>query len=129
MKLEDRFKLKDSGKRDKFKSGMVRDARIGKGRYDLFSPFALQRIAMIFEKGAIKYEDRNWEKGSPFSRTLDSAIRHIVEYMMGMKEEDHLAQAAWNLMAIMHLERTMPWLDDMPNYSCQEKSKKDPQEK
>jgi hypothetical protein len=113
---KDKFILKDSGKRDEFNTGMVRDARVGKGRFDLFSPFALQRIAMIFEKGAIKYEDRNWEKGSPFSRTLDSAIRHIMQYMMGMEDEDHLAQAAWNIMAIMHLQKTMPELDDMPHY-------------
>lgn len=114
--MKDKFDLKDNGKREEFKSGMVRDTRVGKGRFDLISPFALQRLAKIYEKGAIKYEDRNWEKGSPFSRTIDSAFRHIVQYMMGMKDEDHLAQAAWNLFAVMHLEQTMPWMDDMPNY-------------
>ena len=114
--MKDKFILKDSGKRDKFDSGMVRDARVGKGRFDLISPFALERIAMIYEKGAIKYEDRNWEKGSPFSRTVDSAYRHLIQYMMGMEDEDHLAQAAWNLIAIMHLEQTKPELDDMPHY-------------
>lgn len=121
--MKDKFILKDSGKRDEFKSGMVRDTRTGKGRFDLISPFALERIARIFEKGAIKYEDRNWEKGSSFSRTLDSAFRHVVQYMMGMKDEDHLAQAAWNLMAIMHLEQTMPHLDDMPHYLREKESK------
>ena len=114
--MKDKFILKDSGKREEFKSGMVRDTRVGKGRYDLMSPFALERVAKIFEKGATKYGDRNWEKGAPFSRTLDSAIRHIMQYMMGMKEEDHLAQAAWNICAIMHLEKTKPWMDDMPHY-------------
>ena len=114
--MQDKFVLKDSGEREKFDSGMVRDTRVGKGRYDLMSPFALERIARIYEKGSIKYDDRNWEKGSPFSRTLDSAFRHVVQYMMGMEDEDHLAQAAWNLFAIMHLEQTKPELDDMPHY-------------
>jgi len=114
--MKDKFTLKDSGEREEFKSGMVRDTRVGKGRFDLISPLALQRLAMIYEKGAIKYDDRNWEKGSSFSRTIDSAFRHIVQYMMGMKDEDHLAQAAWNLFAVMHLEETMPWFDDMPHY-------------
>lgn len=122
--MKDKFVLKDSGKRGKFDSGMVRDARVGKGRYDLISPFALERIARVYEKGSIKYEDRNWEKGSPFSRTLDSALRHVVQYMMGMRDEDHLAQAAWNIMAIMHLEQTMPHLDDMPHYLSQQKDPK-----
>jgi hypothetical protein len=128
--MKDKFILKDSGKRDKFESGMVRDARVGKGRFDLFSPFALERIAKIYEKGAIKYEDRNWEKGSPFSRTLDSVIRHVMQYMMGMDDEDHLAQAAWNLIAIMHLEQTKPYLDDMPHYlRSKEPKEKNPAKK
>lgn len=54
-----KFILKDSGEREKFDSGMVRDQRTGKGRFDLISPIALRRLAVIYEKGAIKYESRN----------------------------------------------------------------------
>ncbi len=110
------FITTDSGQRENFDSGMVRDTREGKGRYDLISPFALKRIADVYERGAKKYEDRNWEKGAPFGRFLDSAMRHIQQYMMGESDEDHLGQAAWNLMAVMHLEATHPELDDRPDY-------------
>lgn len=113
------FSLKDSGKREQHSGGAVRDVRVGKGRFDLITPFALMRIALVYEKGAKKYEDRNWEKGFPFSRVLDSAIRHIIQYMMGEDNEDHLAQAAWNLMALMHFEETKPGLNDMPHYRRQ----------
>jgi len=116
--------MKDSGKREQHKSGAVRDKRTGKGRFDLMSPFALWRIAQVCEKGAVKYEDRNWEKGFPFSRVLDSAIRHIIQYMMGMEDEDHLAHGAWNLMALLHFEETHPELDDMPHYADQERIRK-----
>lgn len=117
---EDKFILKDSGEREECDSGMVRDTQRGKGRFDLISPFALLRLARIYEKGSYKYADRNWEKGTKFGRFISSALRHVIQYMMGLRDEDHLAQAAWNLFAIMHLEETKPEYDDMPHYIQQE---------
>ena len=112
-----KFELKDSGKREDFKSGAVRDSREGKGRYDLVTPFGLKRLAIIMEKGAIKYEDRNWEKGMEFSRLLDSAERHLEQFKMGLTDEDHLAQAAFNVFAIIHFQELgRTDLDDLPHY-------------
>lgn len=116
-----KFVTKDSGKREKHPTGAVRDIQEGKGRYDLISPFAIKRIAGVYERGSEKYADRNWEKGFVFSRCLNSALRHIFQYMMGMRDEDHLAQAAWNLMALLHFEETHPELDDMPHYVNEDK--------
>lgn len=110
--------IKDSGKREEFNSGAVRDVREGKGRFDLISPFALMRLAKWYEEGAKKYCDRNWEKGMPFSRYLDSAFRHLTKFLMGMEDEDHLAAATWNIFAIMHhQEREETYLDDLPHYN------------
>ena len=53
----------DSGERQEFSTGSVRDTRKGKGRFDLLPPKAIRRLAVHFESGAIKYGDRNWEKG------------------------------------------------------------------
>lgn len=100
----DKYSIKDSGKRESFNTGAVRDMRQGKGRYDLISPLALRRLACVYERGSLKYEDRNWESGMPISRTLDSAVRHIYQYLEGHRDEDHLAHAAWNLFAAMHFE-------------------------
>jgi hypothetical protein len=108
------FITKDSGKREEFGSGAVRDVREGKGRYDLFSPIAIRRLAGVYERGARKYSDRNWEAGIPISRCLDSALRHTFQYLSGEKDEDHLAQACWNLMACMHFEELKPELNDLP---------------
>ena len=106
--------LQDSGEREPQGTGAVRDTRSGKGRFDLISPHGLFRLARIYELDAEKYEDRNWEKGIAISRCLDSAKRHLNQYAMGAKDEDHLAQAAWNLFAIMHFETCMPEMQDIP---------------
>lgn len=124
------FITADSGSRQEFSTGAVRDIQIGKGRFDLMSPIVQDRDAGVLERGAIKYGPRNWEKGMPFSRFLDSATRHLNDYAMialyrrnGIPldrlpphvnpNEDHLAQARWNIAAIMHLETTRPDLDDL----------------
>jgi hypothetical protein len=110
--------LDDSGERMSYGEGKaVREPTSGKGRFDLVSPFAIKRIALHYENGAKKYSDRNWEKGIPFSRYLDSALRHINQYTMGMENEDHLAAACWNLIAIMHHQELGELdLDDLPHY-------------
>ena len=96
--------VKDSGKRQAFKTGSVRDTREGKGRFDLISPIALKRLAQHYENGAKKYGDRNWEKGQPISRYLDSLIRHAYCYLEGHRDEDHLAAMMWNAAGAIHTE-------------------------
>jgi len=98
------YEVRDSGKRQEFVTGSRRDTRVGKGRYDLLSPIAIRRIAKVYEGGAAKYGDRNWEKGQPLSRYLDSALRHLFQVLEGNRDEDHAAQSAWNLMAFIHTE-------------------------
>ena len=111
------FKIKDSGERSHFDGGAVRDMATGKGRFDLISPFAMMRLAKWYEMGANKYEDRNWEKGIPFHSFLNSALRHLTKYLMGWRDEDHLAAAAWNVFCLIHFEEVgRPDLDDLPHY-------------
>lgn len=116
MDKEDRFIVKDSGKREKFTTGMVRDVRTGKGRFDLISPIALRRLAVVYEKGAVKYEARNWENGAPISRFMDSALRHLNNHIEGRRDEDNLGMAAWNIFCMLHFDETRPDLNDLPSY-------------
>lgn len=111
-------KIDDGGERISYGEGnAIREPATGKGRYDLISPFAMRRLALWYELGASKYADRNWEKGMPFSRYINSAKRHIDKYIMGMEDEDHLAAAVWNLCAIMHHEElSQVEFDDLPHY-------------
>lgn len=96
--------IKDSGHRREFDTGAVRDMQEGKGRFDLVPPLALMRLARHYEAGAKKYGERNWEKGIPNSSFIDSAIRHMMQYLAGDRSEDHLAAAAFNVFGIMHFE-------------------------
>lgn len=99
--LNESFIVKDSGERETFDTGARRDIRSGKGRFDLINPFFLKRLALVLEAGATKYGDNNYLKGMPIKRYLDSCLRHINCYQEGDREEDHLVQAAWNIMAIV----------------------------
>lgn len=114
--------LQDGGERKEYATGAVREPPTGKGRFDLITPIGLRRLAVIYELGGVKYPDRNWEQGIPMSRLLDSAIRHLNQYKEGHRDEDHLAQAAWNCFAAMHVETMVERqglpddLMDVPSY-------------
>lgn len=96
--------VKDSGQRRQFATGAVRDIQKGKGRSDLIPAIALDRVAKHYENGALKYGDNNWMRGIPLKSFLDSALRHIHKWEMGMYDEDHLAAAVFNLMGLIHTE-------------------------
>ena len=100
------FDLKFSGIKDSYAGGATRDAAAGKGRYDLIGTFALRRLAVVYKKCALNHGDRNWEHGVPRSRCLNSAMRHLQQAIAGETDEDHLAQAAWNIFAAIHFEYT-----------------------
>lgn len=107
--------LKDSGNRREFETGAVRDMQEGKGRCDLLPACALLRLSKHYEAGAMKYEARNWEKGIPISVMIDSAMRHLLKYMDGQTDEDHLAAVAWNILGAMWMEEKRPDLQDLPS--------------
>ena len=100
------MQMHDTGERMSYEGGGMREPSTGKGAYELVSPFALERIAKWYELGAQKYADRNWEKGIPFGRLIQSALRHMYRWMQGRRDEDHLAAVYWNVMAMMHFEET-----------------------
>ena len=107
------FRVNDSVERQQFASGAVRDTRTGKGRFDLVPPEPLRRLALVYERGAEKYDDHNWKRGMPVSRYIDSALRHINSYLEGESTEDHLAMGAWNLFSAMWTEVHRPDLQDV----------------
>ena len=106
--------IKDSGDRTQFNSGAVRDMHTGKGRYDLLPMCVIDRLAKHYEAGALKYSDRNWEKGIPAHSFADSAMRHFCKYMDGWDDEDHLIAAIWNLCGLAWTEVKRPEMMDIP---------------
>lgn len=114
------FETKDSGQRQEFPTGAERDVRTGKGRYDLLPREAVHRLAQLFERGARKYAARNWEKGMPLSRFIDSGLRHAFQASAGHTDEDHLIAAAWNFLCAVEIQEKIKRgelpaeLDDLP---------------
>jgi hypothetical protein len=95
--MNETVKFKDSGERQVFTTGANRDIETGKGRFDLMPPFSAMLISRVYETGCLKYGDRNWEKGIPIARFLNSAQRHLEKYKAGLRDEAHLSMATWNL--------------------------------
>jgi hypothetical protein len=96
--------LKDSGERQSFETGAVRDTAAGKPLLGLLPSWALLAWAWVMEAGARKYAARNWEKGMPMSRYIESAKRHLEAYQMGFRDEPHLWQALWNVGGAVHTQ-------------------------
>jgi len=112
--------VKDSGKRQNFDSGSVRDTRDNKGRYDLLMCHAIHLVARQLEEGAKKYAPRNWELGQPLSRYMDSALRHLFKHLEGHRDERHDVASAWNILAMIETKHRIDLgklpkeLDDLP---------------
>ena len=115
--------MHDSGERQQFGTGAVRDTAADKPRLELVSPFAMRRLGIWLDLGAKKYESRNWEMGIPITRCLASLLRHAEAYLAGESDEDHMAACMTNAMFIMHYEEMIQRgvlpkeIDDRPNYS------------
>lgn len=82
----------------------------------------LHRLAKHYEGGAKIYAPRNWEMGQEVSRYLDSALRHLAQYIAGETDEDHGAATLWNLIAVPHMLNLMSEgylpdsINDLPVY-------------
>lgn len=88
-------------------------------RYDLIPAYPLLEIAKMYGKGAEKYDDRNWEKGYPWSLSFAALNRHLWQFWMGEyidqeTGQPHLSAVAFHAMALMEFHRTHPEFDDRP---------------
>lgn len=106
--------IKDSGDRTMFSTGAVRDMHTGKGRMDLLPWRAIIEVSQHCEDGAIKYGEHNVDLGIPAHSLIDSALRHLAKFIIGMKDENHLRAAAWNILWALEMRSTHPELMDIP---------------
>lgn len=105
----------DSGERTTFSTGANRDMHVGKGRMDLLPATAIIELSKHCENGALKYGERNVDKGIPQHSFVDSGLRHLFKYLRGDTDENHLVAAAWNVMWALEQEVNRPELNDLPN--------------
>lgn len=107
------FEIKDSGKRQEFASGMVRDTSQGKPQYHrVFEGPMFERWAEHLTKGAVKYPDNvdgtaNWTKANgetELRRFRESALRHFIQWYQGYIDEDHAAAVYFNINGAEYVE-------------------------
>ena len=117
---------KDSGKREEYDSGMVRDTQELKPRFDLITPESMPyedqfmtRWAMLMARGAQKYGDRNWELANSdeeLDRFKASAYRHFMQWLAGEDDEDHCVAIAFNLQAAEYVKWKLKVKDQLNGY-------------
>lgn len=118
------FTVKDSGVREEYANGFVRDTEDGKPDlsaaiallyrnpaildiitrpgFDLLPKTALVRWADHMEKGAQKYGRDNWTQARgpvAVGRFVRSLCRHVAQYVTGDRTEDHAAAICFNVWA------------------------------
>jgi len=100
--MGNKFSTKDSGEREKYENGMVRDTQKDKDRFDLCDKSMYLRWAQLMARGAEKYGDNNWRKAASkeeLDRFKSSAERHFMYWLMGLEDEDHAAATWFNIVA------------------------------
>lgn len=103
------YETKDSGSRIRTASGMQRESKTEQPRFDLLVPLKvpyhdqlLTRVAALVERGARKYDSRDWEQASTPAEAEEfraSAFRHFMQWMCGENDEDHAAAIVFNVLA------------------------------
>lgn len=107
------YKTKDSGHRQEYESGMVRDLQDGKPDFSLlitelpYNKQLITRWAALMERGAIKYGRRNWQNANSdveLDRFKASAFRHFMQWITGEDDEDHAAAVLFNINAAEYVK-------------------------
>lgn len=86
-------------------TGTAKKESAGKLRLDLIPPEVLQVLAEVFEYGASKYGEGNWEQGFPAGQLIGAARRHDLAFVRGGDYDPesglpHLAHAAVNYLML-----------------------------
>ena len=87
-------------------------------RYDLIPPEFEQALAEVYGRGALKYADRNWEKGYSWGLSVGALRRHLAAWLQGESLDPdtgahHLAQVAWHAATLYTYEHRGLGTDDI----------------
>lgn len=117
MTKED-FVVKDSGQRQEYASGMVRDVQDDKPMVRLIrSGPMFMRWAIHLTKGAVKYGRDNWtlaNSNEELERFKDSAARHFEQWLNDERDEDHAAAVFFNINAAEYVRGRLAGPSQVP---------------
>lgn len=71
-------------------------------------------VAIHYEEGAKKYDERNWELGQPLHVYIDSGVRHYLKVLRGDTDENHQRAFVWNMLGAIWTHKHKPELIDLP---------------
>jgi hypothetical protein len=74
----------------------------------------LLEVSIHYEEGAIKYNERNWEKGIPLHCFIDSGVRHYLKFKRGDTDEPHDRAFLFNILGAIWTHINLPDLIDLP---------------
>lgn len=88
-------------------------------RFALIPWDALLLIAEHYGTGSLKYADRNWEAGYPWSWSFDALQRHLTAWWQGEDRDAetgslHIVCAAWHCLALITFQIRGLGEDDRP---------------
>lgn len=87
----------------------------GKNRLELIPPEWEWELGEVLTAGAIKYAERNWERGMKWSKCVGPLKRHLNKWLRGEMldigtpeqpgtRRHHMAMVAWNALVLMTYE-------------------------
>lgn len=88
----------------------IRD-RYGKENSAFYT--AILELAIHYEQGANKYQERNWEKGIDCHCYIDSGLRHLFKYSRGDQDEHHDRAFLWNMAGLLWTVKHKPQFNDL----------------
>ena len=86
-------------------------------RHDLIPAPALRQLALVYGKGAEKYDDHNWRRGYPWGWSYGALQRHLTAFWSGEDTDPesglpHLAHAMWHCATLLTFMEEHPEEDD-----------------
>ena len=75
---------------------------------------AMLEVSKHYSAGALKYEERNWERGIPLHCYIDSGVRHYLKYRRGDSDEPHDLAFIWNMLGALWTHDNVPDCIDLP---------------
>jgi hypothetical protein len=87
-----------------------------KPKPSLISPIAMIGLAEVMTSGLKEYGRYNWQKGLPWTETVDSLMRHTLAFLGGEDFDEsghpHVDHIQSNAMILAHHFRTKKEFDD-----------------
>lgn len=94
-------------------------------RFDLIPAEAIWWLAVLYGRGAAKYDDHNWRLGYKWSLSFSAAMRHMWKFWRGEDMDPELGVphpvcAAFHMFGLTTFMEIHPEFDDRPRRNTNE---------